>query len=820
MKKLLLILLGFQLSVNCLKAANYYLSNTGNDNADGTTPSTAWQTLEKLSLELIGPSGTWSLRFNPNDSILFNRGDTFRGVIQFTAFNSQLLHFGAYGIGEKPVIKGSEKAENWTLHSGNIWRCSFAEEVQFLYINQVLQTSARLPNTGFWNHTGATTTSVTYSEIGNSGLNLIGSSIIFREYEWRINKQMVTNQNSNTVSWNNPVEAVEAGGNFYFNNAYSLLDTAGEWYYDAPNQLLYFIPPVGINPNDLLIEASIYSNGFNANDNRSANSISNLQFLHFAENGIRFTGASNNNLIQNCVFKDNFVGIFLGGNNTIIRNNEVLDSYFQSIAVANFANGLIENNTVINNSLFFGLHRPNYFGDIVPNAIWVINGLPGGIVRRNFLENMGNNGIRFSGNGLLISENYVKNALLNMADGGSIYTFGADSYNIIIRKNVVDSAYGDYKGLGSGGIVNGIYIDNYANNILIDSNTITKIPTGSGILINAGAFECDIRNNTIYKTRYGVTFADWMPGPSVQNNTLKRNILFTNVVDASPILVLSDDNNYNVLSASDSNVLGNPYATRVAFYDWAQNRNFTLQEWQTENNFDQNGSLSPLVFTPQSDSSFIIFNVSDSVSNYNFANVLDIENNSLSSLSLQPYESAILFGNSTPLNLDFLDFNAKLTSNKTVLIEWESGFSKIPDSYIIEHSVDAKNFFSIGEISDHNANSSRYEFIHQNPSIGTNYYRLKSINKSSLAFSNIKVVKLDSLENVVNIFPNPFTDQLYINSDLSNFTYTLRDLNGKELLKGKIESNKWLDFSTLSPGLYLLELKTEHFYKNYKIQKL
>ena len=54
----------------------YYLSNNGDDNADGRSPQTAWKTLNKLRIE-------FSNSIQSGDCILFNKGDKFRGNIGF-----------------------------------------------------------------------------------------------------------------------------------------------------------------------------------------------------------------------------------------------------------------------------------------------------------------------------------------------------------------------------------------------------------------------------------------------------------------------------------------------------------------------------------------------------------------------------------------------------------------------------------------------------------------------------------------------------------------------------------------------------------------
>ncbi len=49
-------------------ATNYYVSNTGNDGAAGTSTGAAWQTIAKVNAS----------SFSPGDSILFKCGELLR----------------------------------------------------------------------------------------------------------------------------------------------------------------------------------------------------------------------------------------------------------------------------------------------------------------------------------------------------------------------------------------------------------------------------------------------------------------------------------------------------------------------------------------------------------------------------------------------------------------------------------------------------------------------------------------------------------------------------------------------------------------------
>jgi len=98
----------------------YYISADGNDNNDGLSPETAWQTLKKVS-ESCGDGENAILQ--PGDAVFFRRGDIFREtrsqVNSALAIMVDQITFSAYGEGDKPIITGSKEngsgAEKWEL---------------------------------------------------------------------------------------------------------------------------------------------------------------------------------------------------------------------------------------------------------------------------------------------------------------------------------------------------------------------------------------------------------------------------------------------------------------------------------------------------------------------------------------------------------------------------------------------------------------------------------------------------------------------------------------------------------------------------------
>jgi parallel beta-helix repeat protein len=86
-------------------AATYYVDNQGNDNNNGTSPSSPWKTIAKVN----------STTFSSGDQILFKKGGTWYETIQVK--NNNIL-YGAYGSGSLPVIDGQLTRSNNIYISG------------------------------------------------------------------------------------------------------------------------------------------------------------------------------------------------------------------------------------------------------------------------------------------------------------------------------------------------------------------------------------------------------------------------------------------------------------------------------------------------------------------------------------------------------------------------------------------------------------------------------------------------------------------------------------------------------------------------------
>ena len=211
-------------------------------------------------------------------------------------------------------------------------------------------------------------------------------------------------------------------------------------------------------------------------------------------------------------------------------------------------------------------------------------------------------------------------------------------------------------------------------------------------------------------------------------------------------------------------------------------------------------------------------------SSFSGADDLNIFNNpELSSCAIQSICDAIGLGKTTDIHdnatgcdsetevenaclvvpIELLSFECKDIDNK-IQLNWKTVTEKNNDYFMIEHSLDGVNFYSIGEVSGQQISSriKDYSFIHKNPLQGINYYRLKQVDLDGL--NDISdVVSVHFNKEINDFYPNPATHTIYFNEN--TYSVLIYDMFGKEIIRSNSIA-KSLDISTLIPGVYNINI--------------
>ncbi|MEL7021762.1 MAG: T9SS type A sorting domain-containing protein [Bacteroidota bacterium] len=149
-------------------------------------------------------------------------------------------------------------------------------------------------------------------------------------------------------------------------------------------------------------------------------------------------------------------------------------------------------------------------------------------------------------------------------------------------------------------------------------------------------------------------------------------------------------------------------------------------------------------------------------------------------------------------------------------LSWTTQQERNHDHFEIQHATSPDGDFApIGQLisSDATQHNNYREYIFEDtPNVATTYYRIKSVAEDgTFDYSPVISVIADN-DTTVRIFPNPVTDQLYINwsSSKEEVSIAIYDILGQLVQQQSISSGTDIQLSTsnLSRGTYLVRWKT------------
>ncbi len=163
-----------------------------------------------------------------------------------------------------------------------------------------------------------------------------------------------------------------------------------------------------------------------------------------------------------------------------------------------------------------------------------------------------------------------------------------------------------------------------------------------------------------------------------------------------------------------------------------------------------------------------------------------------------------------------------IPSGNTVDLYWTTATEKNNSHYTIETSTDGNTFRPIGEVKGNNNSyhAINYNFTHDEPVHGINYYRLKQTDyDGSYRYSDIIDVDLskDKEVSIKNIYPNPTANQvsfdLYspvdgpLRTEIGDVTGKVVSNDIQNIEKGKTMVTTKMD--DLGSGIYFLKVSFE-----------
>lgn len=169
-----------------------------------------------------------------------------------------------------------------------------------------------------------------------------------------------------------------------------------------------------------------------------------------------------------------------------------------------------------------------------------------------------------------------------------------------------------------------------------------------------------------------------------------------------------------------------------------------------------------------------------------------------------------------PLAVHLVSFDAR-KAGTTAVLNWLTVTDEQLDGFEIERSVNGITFESIGAVPGKavSQGSQTYAFIDSKPLNGVNYYRLKYLSsQGATSYSPIRSLLFGDTGYVVNIWPNPVSNSLFLNvhtTDETPVAVTILNSSGQLVFARQWQSGfnqEGIDVSAFSPGVYHLLVDT------------
>lgn len=191
-----------------------------------------------------------------------------------------------------------------------------------------------------------------------------------------------------------------------------------------------------------------------------------------------------------------------------------------------------------------------------------------------------------------------------------------------------------------------------------------------------------------------------------------------------------------------------------------------------------------------------------------FANVTALNNNARFTLGSTQIQTL-------PVELTYFEATAR---SRQVHLNWATASEKNSAYFEVQRSTDAQTWTTIDQVT---AAGNTLQTIHYNssdeaPLTGWSYYRLRQVDlDGTTMLSAVRAVQLDAVSESLQVYPNPTTDYLFLESTISTETRVrVFDNLGKEVThlvgtQGKASTRLRLDLRALPVGIYVVKTPTQ-----------
>ncbi len=186
-----------------------------------------------------------------------------------------------------------------------------------------------------------------------------------------------------------------------------------------------------------------------------------------------------------------------------------------------------------------------------------------------------------------------------------------------------------------------------------------------------------------------------------------------------------------------------------------------------------------------------------------------------------PNEVRLVLASALPVEL--VRFEGNNTENGA-LLDWQTASEKNNESFSVSHSTDGVHFDAIGKVPGKGNSTAlqSYQFLHQTPAQGLNFYRLTITDfDGSATFSNIISVEQPHEVGTIHLSPNPTKGEITLRLDFQSEETTemvVMDASGRIVQQQHFAGMlKEIDLTGQLSGVYTLTLKNGQFVVNQRI---
>lgn len=651
-----------------MQGANSTSPSVSDDTGNGTTYYVTPETTgtgdgltEANAMSFSTAKAQWN-GGSSNNTYLFKRDEVFPGTssggsdfevtVSGTAVANELT-FGAYGTGAKPRFVGRPEAEYAVMGAGlltgtaipltNTYQLNFNAglnsgfEIKSLYYSKDGSNWKRVvrARTSYLTPDGFSSTQLTDS--GFASEYPLSLSEILDEpttpptvhwkadlYTWEWDTVDVGSISGNVYPFvsNNHTTSTSTSYPYYIQNdkTVALLSEGPQdidMYVRFDEDSVFIRMHEGVDPSDYVWHVVTENTGLSVTGSNII--FKNLDFDGFYQEGVYLgSGVANvqfeDCLLQNCygagIYND-FDGEF-SVTNCLIHNIDGVGVYINSSQDCSIITSTVSNIGLDGGQIFGVRNIPgkaqNQFHSGITGFGKTTGGMENLLVDKCRVFNIGYNGVRFDGNNNTVSDNYICAAMLELSDGGGIYSYGgnATAYttNCVVDNNTVVYCPGNLDATNKDpdrNLAEGIYLDNGNDGTQVTNNSIFYAG-GWAALNNFDNVDCTWDNNVFFgSSRFGLLTFDQTTSGNNDDNNVTNNYFVVWHPDHSPVISLKRNSppGYEPVDNSDSNSYIMVYKQRpahentagvgVTYTEWVGYgaRYFkTLSQWNSDSGYD------------------------------------------------------------------------------------------------------------------------------------------------------------------------------------------------------------------------------------------